>query len=183
MEQNMNLAESLTAAVDEKSEVGRLLQNLLSNPFQLHALRVLLGVQTNAALPAVKPYPADHAGALEAAGVGGTSAAAAATDATTAAAAAGGGDGVTQGAGGAEPGSYQIARDVMESNGEFGSEFESSHKVVRLSMKLLRSTPADLPPDLRQQLMGWLAEAPVGLEAYIRPGCVMLTAHITVHER
>lgn len=35
----MSLADSLLTAVDDKSEVGKLLQGLLSNPFQLQALR------------------------------------------------------------------------------------------------------------------------------------------------
>jgi hypothetical protein len=35
----MSLADSLLSAVDDKSEVGKLLQGLLSNPFQLQALR------------------------------------------------------------------------------------------------------------------------------------------------
>ncbi|KAF6254109.1 hypothetical protein COO60DRAFT_1703503 [Scenedesmus sp. NREL 46B-D3] len=39
LEQNMSLADSLLTAVDDKGEVGKLLQGLLSNPFQLQALR------------------------------------------------------------------------------------------------------------------------------------------------
>jgi hypothetical protein len=35
----MSLADTLLSAVDDKSEVGKLLQGLLSNPFQLQALR------------------------------------------------------------------------------------------------------------------------------------------------
>jgi hypothetical protein len=35
----MSLADSLLSAVDDKSDVGKLLQGLLSNPFQLQALR------------------------------------------------------------------------------------------------------------------------------------------------
>lgn len=35
----MSLADSLLAAVDDKTDVGKLLQGLLSNPFQLQALR------------------------------------------------------------------------------------------------------------------------------------------------
>lgn len=66
MEQNMCLAESLASAVDEKTEVGKLLTGLLSNPLQLHALRVLLGVQTHPALPKGQPHPAEHNAALAA---------------------------------------------------------------------------------------------------------------------
>jgi hypothetical protein len=45
MEQNMSMADTLLSAVDDKSEVGKLLSSLLANPFQLQALRLVLGMQ------------------------------------------------------------------------------------------------------------------------------------------
>jgi hypothetical protein len=54
---------------------------------------------------------------------------------------------------------------------------------MRLSAKLFNVTPADLPPDVRSALTGWLGGAPAGLEGYIRPGCVLLNLHITLDSR
>jgi hypothetical protein len=45
-------------------------------------------------------------------------------------------------------------------------------------MKLFNRTPADLPPDLRQQVAGWLSSMPVAVTGAIRPGCVFLTLHL-----
>lgn len=39
------MADTLLSAVDDKSEVGKLLNSLLANPFQLQALRLVLGMQ------------------------------------------------------------------------------------------------------------------------------------------
>lgn len=55
-------------------------------------------------------------------------------------------------------------------------------QVMRISMKLFNRTPADLPQDLRQQVVGWLSGAPAGMEGYIRPGCVFLTLHLLVEQ-
>lgn len=41
----MSMADTLLSAVDDKSEVGKLLNSLLANPFQLQALRLVLGMQ------------------------------------------------------------------------------------------------------------------------------------------
>lgn len=51
-------------AADEKSEVGKLLHSLMGNPYQLHALRLLLGVGTHPALPQLASHPAEHAAAM-----------------------------------------------------------------------------------------------------------------------
>eukprot|EP00879_Flechtneria_rotunda_P009711 GHRR01010160.1.p1 GENE.GHRR01010160.1~~GHRR01010160.1.p1 ORF type:complete len:714 (+),score=337.22 GHRR01010160.1:258-2144(+) len=161
MEQNMSLADSLLAAVDDKSDVGKLLQGLLSNPFQLQALRVLLGVQTHQALPKPAPHPAEHAPALTAAGALPGVAGAQPTPV-------------------AAPQTYEVARDIMNGTGAFPPTFDSDHRVMRLSAKMFNTTPADMPPDLRQVLTGWLASAPAAIESYIRPGCVLLSMHMTV---
>jgi hypothetical protein len=68
-------------------------------------------------------------------------------------------------------------------SGAFAPSFESEHRVLRLSAKLFNVTPADLPPDVRSALTGWLGGAPAGLEGYIRPGCVLLNLHITLDTR
>jgi hypothetical protein len=159
LEQNMSLADSLLSAVDDKSDVGKLLQGLLSNPFQLQALRVLLGVPTHPALPTPAPQPAEHLQPLTAAGAAGP---------------------VEQPV---APPTYEAARDIMDGVGSFAPTFDSDHKVLRLSAKLFNVTPADLPQDLKQHLTGWLAAAPAGVEGYIRPGCVLLSLYITVDNR
>jgi len=155
----MSLADSLLSAVDDKNDVGKLLQGLLSNPFQLQALRVLLGVPTHPALPTPAPQPAEHLQPLTAAGAAGP---------------------VEQPV---APPTYEAARDIMDGVGSFAPTFDSDHKVLRLSAKLFNVTPADLPQDLKQHLTGWLAAAPAGVEGYIRPGCVLLSLYITVDNR
>ncbi|WIA40659.1 hypothetical protein OEZ86_004365 [Tetradesmus obliquus] len=160
LEQNMSLADSLLSAVDDKSDVGKLLQGLLSNPFQLQALRVLLGVQTHPALPQPAGQPAEHVPQLAAAGAVPADAAAAANAPT-----------------------YEIARDIMDGSGAFAPAFESEHRVLRLSAKLFNVTPAELPPDVRGALTGWLGAAPAAMEGYMRPGCVLLNLHITLDSR
>lgn len=82
-----------------------------------------------------------------------------------------------------EPPTYEVARDIMDSNGQFASGFDSEHKMLRLSVKMFNVTPAELPPDLRYQLAGWMSAAPAGLEAFIRPGCVFLTLQALVSNR
>jgi hypothetical protein len=175
LEQSASLAGSLVSAVDEKSDVGKLLQGLLANPFQLQALRVLLGVKTHPALPEPQGFPAEHEPALAAAAAGATpegSPEAAATAAQDAAAASGS----------SSPPSYVVARDIMEGAGPFAPDFDSDHRSVKLCMKMFNATPSDLPHDLKAQVTGWLSSAPAGLESHIRPGCVMLTAQLLVDE-
>lgn len=186
LEQSASLASELVAAVDEKSEVGKLLQGLLSNPFQLQALRVLLGVKTHPALPDQQGFPAEHEGAL--AGRAAADAAAAATasgaDSAAAAAAAAAADEACAAAlGGPNPPSYDVARDIMEGAGPYAPDFDSDHRAVKLCMKMFNATPADLPADLKAQVSGWLASAPVGMESHIRPGCVILTVQMLVSDR
>lgn len=68
-------------------------------------------------------------------------------------------------------------------SGAFAPAFESEHRVLRLSAKLFNVTPADLPPDVRGALTGWLGAAPAAVEGYMRPGCVLLNLHITLDSR
>lgn len=82
--------------------MGKLLTNLMGNPYQLHALRVLLGVATHPALPQQAPQPAEHAAAIE------PLTAAAATAAMTS------GKEGAEPAGASDPMSYQIARQALK---------------------------------------------------------------------
>jgi len=132
-------------------DVGRLLASLMQNPSQLHALRLLLGVQTHPALPPLAPFSPEGGAAGEQR-----------SDAT------------------ADPPTYNMARDIAASRGEWSPAFESDHKVLRVSMKLFNRTPADLPADLKGQVGSWLASAPAAVEGLIRPGCVFLTLLLTL---
>ena len=57
--------------------------------------------------------------------------------------------------------------------------FRAESFAVHLCVKLFHCTPADLPKDVREQLVGWLHTAPACTELYIRSGCV----HVTVTVR
>jgi hypothetical protein len=143
---------TLGPAIDDKSEIGKLLQTLLSNPTQLHALRVVLGVQTNEALPLLR-LPSGGQGSSS--GGGGGEGGAPAADAE---AAGGGGRGSVAGGGGCggaspaaanvpgpvtdDPPSYDVARDILEGVGEFATQVQSEHVVLRMSLKLFNKTPA-----------------------------------------
>lgn len=133
---------------------------LLLLPCCLVLPAVLLGMQTHPALPQPAGQPAEHVPQLVAAGAAPPSAAAAANAPT-----------------------YESARDIMDGSGAFAPTFDSEHRVLRLSAKLFNVTPADLPPDVRGVLTGWLASAPAAVEGYIRPGCVLLNLHMTVGKR
>lgn len=50
----------------------------------------------------------------------------------------------------------------------------------RISFKLYDWNPAEFPRRLRHQIFQWLANMPVELEGYIRPGCTILTVFITM---
>ncbi len=89
------------------ADVGRLLTALMQNPTHLHALRLLLGVQTHPALPALQPFSPEPAplapgGALGAAGAA---------------------------AGRGEPPSFTLAREVADGKGPWAPNFESDHRV------------------------------------------------------
>jgi len=143
-------------ATNGPPELARLLTGLMQNPQQLQALRLLLGVKSNAALPTLKPFEPFDCPVCEP------------DKACSGASSAG------------DPVSYALARDISQGKGEFAPAYASEHRSLRISMKLFNRTPADLPPDLRQQVTSWLAEVPPLLEGYIRPGCVHLTLHALV---
>ncbi|XWS53700.1 hypothetical protein CRYUN_Cryun10bG0022800 [Craigia yunnanensis] len=50
----------------------------------------------------------------------------------------------------------------------------------RISFKLYDWNPAEFPRRLRHQIFQWLANMPVELEGYIRPGCTILTVFISM---
>ncbi|KAM2656994.1 hypothetical protein EV1_012418 [Malus domestica] len=50
----------------------------------------------------------------------------------------------------------------------------------RISFKLYDWNPAEFPRRLRHQIFQWLANMPVELEGYIRPGCTILTIFIAM---
>lgn len=50
----------------------------------------------------------------------------------------------------------------------------------RISFKLYDWNPAEFPRRLRHQILQWLANMPIELEGYIRPGCTILTAFIAL---
>ncbi|WRX21079.1 SBP domain - like 10 [Theobroma cacao] len=50
----------------------------------------------------------------------------------------------------------------------------------RISFKLYDWNPAEFPRRLRHQIFQWLANMPVELEGYIRPGCIILTVFISM---
>ncbi|KAL0348743.1 UNVERIFIED_CONTAM: Squamosa promoter-binding-like protein 7 [Sesamum angustifolium] len=54
--------------------------------------------------------------------------------------------------------------------------FSSMCPAGRISFKLYDWNPAEFPRRLRHQIFQWLANMPIELEGYIRPGCTILTA-------
>lgn len=91
----------------EAGDVGRLLASLMQNPSQLHALRLLLGVQTHPALPPLAPFQPEAAGGID----GGAGDDALAVP---------------------DPPTYNTARDIATGRGEWAPAYESDHKVGRV---------------------------------------------------
>ncbi|GAB2266341.1 Squamosa promoter-binding-like protein [Dionaea muscipula] len=60
------------------------------------------------------------------------------------------------------------------------SVYSSMCPTGRISFKLYDWNPAEFPRRLRHQIFQWLASMPVELEGYIRPGCTILTAFISM---
>ena len=54
-------------------------------------------------------------------------------------------------------------------------EYVADEQFVRMSAKLFNCTPAHLPHDLKQNLLGLLSCGVNSIEGYIMPGCVQLT--------
>ncbi|GFH31331.1 uncharacterized protein HaLaN_30350, partial [Haematococcus lacustris] len=96
---------SLSAAVQAKGDVGRLLTQLMQNPVQLNALRLLLGVTTHPALPALQPYRAEAATPRVHAAVG-------------------------QAGSRAERASYDLAQQISSGQGPWSPGYESEHMLL-----------------------------------------------------
>ncbi|KAG6528372.1 hypothetical protein ZIOFF_010527 [Zingiber officinale] len=62
------------------------------------------------------------------------------------------------------------------------SAYSSRCPTGRISFKLYDWNPAEFPRRLRHQIFQWLANMPVELEGYIRPGCTILTVFIAMPE-
>ncbi|RWV96915.1 hypothetical protein BHE74_00037982 [Ensete ventricosum] len=60
------------------------------------------------------------------------------------------------------------------------STYSSVCPTGRISFKLYDWNPAEFPRRLRHQIFQWLANMPVELEGYIRPGCTILTVFIAM---
>ncbi|GLT59668.1 hypothetical protein SLA2020_324760 [Shorea laevis] len=65
-------------------------------------------------------------------------------------------------------------------NNKTASAYSSVCPTGRISFKLYDWNPAEFPRKLRHQIFQWLANMPVELEGYIRPGCTILTAFISM---
>lgn len=60
------------------------------------------------------------------------------------------------------------------------SAYSSVCPTGRISFKLYDWNPAEFPRRLRHQIFQWLASMPIELEGYIRPGCTILTAFVSM---
>ncbi|KAG8636650.1 hypothetical protein MANES_15G019100v8 [Manihot esculenta] len=65
-------------------------------------------------------------------------------------------------------------------NRENKSFYSSACPTGRISFKLYDWNPAEFPRRLRLQIFEWLASMPVELEGYVRPGCTILTAFLSM---
>ena len=81
-----------------------------------------------------------------------------------------------------EESSFQTALRMMSEPHESSPrpQYQSDNVIMRLSVKLFDCTPARLPPNLKEQLTGWLQCTPLGVEGYLRPGCVHLLIQASV---
>ncbi|GLJ42867.1 hypothetical protein SUGI_0888580 [Cryptomeria japonica] len=73
------------------------------------------------------------------------------------------------------------SRSSLSSTGqEKNLPYTSVCPTGRISFKLYDWNPAEFPRRLRQQILQWLANMPIELEGYIRPGCTILTCFIAL---
>ncbi|KAL9256869.1 Squamosa promoter-binding-like protein [Drosera capensis] len=89
--------------------------------------------------------------------------------------------------------SFEASRETASDRGKDDSNYDLSPSYCnnkstyssmcptgRISFKLYDWNPAEFPRRLRHQIFQWLARMPVELEGYIRPGCTILTAFISM---
>mmetsp|Transcript_33201 Transcript_33201/g.94048 ORF Transcript_33201/g.94048 Transcript_33201/m.94048 type:complete len:653 (-) Transcript_33201:533-2491(-) len=69
-----------------------------------------------------------------------------------------------------------------EGGGGVVSAMQYGDRVTHISVKLLHCMPEDIPYNLRQQILEWLAIAPAAIEAFLRPGCLQLTIDLRMSE-
>lgn len=77
-------------------------------------------------------------------------------------------------------GSFEHAVSLMHSGAASGvppppPPMSHEAKLATVSLKLFGCTPAELPADLRAQLVTWFDGQVTSMEGYLRPGCVHLT--------
>ncbi|KAJ4910697.1 Squamosa promoter-binding-like protein 7 [Raphanus sativus] len=72
--------------------------------------------------------------------------------------------------------------ELSPSRGNNKSAYSTVCPTGRISFKLYDWNPAEFPRRLRHQIFQWLANMPVELEGYVRPGCTILTVFIAMPE-
>ncbi|CAN1284035.1 Squamosa promoter-binding-like protein 7 [Linum perenne] len=80
-------------------------------------------------------------------------------------------------------GKYDSKFSRSPSNFDNRTAYSSLCPTGRVSFKLYDWNPAEFPRRLRHQIFQWLASMPVELEAYIRPGCTILTVFTAMPKR
>ncbi|KAJ7980187.1 Squamosa promoter-binding-like protein [Quillaja saponaria] len=84
--------------------------------------------------------------------------------------------GETTGSGGKNNTNFSVSPTYCDNR----SAYSSPCPTGRISFKLYDWNPAEFPRRLRHQIFDWLANMPVELEGYIRPGCTILTAFVAM---
>lgn len=155
----------------DDADAGKLLQALLKSPTQLRALRMLLGLATNPALPGVNPSGCPNCTTEQHEG-------AAVKEQSLASAE---GSGTSGGARNREQETFDTSRKIMNREAEFAEGSACKDEtMLRLSMKIFSVTPNHLPSNLKRDLVEWLGKAPKSIEGAIRPGCVFMTITMVV---
>lgn len=72
------------------------------------------------------------------------------------------------------------SRDHSPPSYDNKSTYSSVCPTGRISFKLYDWNPAEFPRRLRHQIFQWLASMPIELEGYVRPGCTILTAFVSM---
>ncbi|GMH42007.1 hypothetical protein BSKO_09926 [Bryopsis sp. KO-2023] len=156
----------------DDTDAGKLLQALLKSPTQLRALRMLLGLTTNAALPGMNTSACPNCNGEAQEGR-------AAKEHSPLPSAEGSGTSVA--GRNREQGTFDTSRKIMNGEGEFAEgSVNKDESTLRLSMKIFSVTPDQLPQNLKSDLVEWLGKAPKSIDGSIRPGCVFLTISLVV---
>ncbi|PIN24565.1 hypothetical protein CDL12_02712 [Handroanthus impetiginosus] len=72
--------------------------------------------------------------------------------------------------------------DSASAQSPSSSSGEAQSHTDRIVLKLFGKEPSDFPVVLRAQIFDWLSHSPTDIESYIRPGCVVLTIYLRLHE-